>query len=265
MHRPFARPVIAGLCTIAASLSFAAEARALTGREVMEKADKANRAKDEEQEATMTIIDPRGLRRVRQMTIFQKAASGDDDNILIRFTAPPDMRGTGLLTLEEGDDDKQWLYLPDLRKSRRIAGSSKANSFVGSDFSNYDMRTEDLANHEYQLLGEKSIEGRACYEIESTPKDDETREETGYSKRVILVDKEWWVVHEVRFFDRNGKALKTLRAQGFRPVEGLYRPKVIVMDNEQERSRTVLAESSPRKINKGISDGKFTKRELERP
>ncbi|MGH7295145.1 MAG: outer membrane lipoprotein-sorting protein, partial [Polyangiaceae bacterium] len=162
------------------------------------------------------------------------------------------------------DGDDQWLYLPELRKTKRIAGSSRALSFAGTDFSNFDMRTEDLARHDYKRLDDGTAGGRACYVVEATPKNDDVKEETGYSRRTISIDKERWTVLQCVYYDKDGKLLKTLTTEGETQVDGLWRPVRVTMANVQEGTKTVVLHDRGREINKGIDDEKFTKRALER-
>src|SRR5262245_12047554 len=107
----------------AAGLAFGQD---LDGKAIMNKADKVNRAKDEKNTVTLTIVSPRGEKRRRELTTYFQSGEGDDDKALIRFESPADVKGTGFLTLEQGETDEQWLYLPDLKKTKRIAGATKA-------------------------------------------------------------------------------------------------------------------------------------------
>jgi hypothetical protein len=185
---------------------------------------------------------------------------------MVRFVSPADVKNTGLLTVEKGADDEQWLYLPDLKKSKRIAGASKANSFMGTDFSNYDMRTEDLAGHDYAKKGEDTVDGRACYVVEAKPKNDDVKESTGYSRRTVWVDKERFTIPKCEYYSsKNDKLLKVLTTEGWKQVSGLWRPSTLNMENKQEGSKTVVTYDKGREINKGIPEKTFTKRELENP
>jgi len=243
-----------------------ASAEELDGRAIAERVDKQNRPKDEQGKFTMLIIDRSGQRRQRSLSIWFKAGEKDDDKSLVRFDDPPDVKGTALLTIEEGDDDEQWLYLPDLRKSKKIAGASKALSFAGTDFSNYDMRTEDLEGHEYERVGEEKIDGRACYILEARPKNEDVKDETGYSKRRIWVDKERFTSPKVEYYDKNGRLLKVSTTDQWEQVQGLWRANRVTMENVQEKTKTVLTyQGGSRKINQGIDDSMFTRRALERP
>lgn len=255
--------IAAGL--VVAGLAGPAGAEDLTGRAIMERFDKVNRSDDEKVASVMHIISSTGQRRSRKLLTWRKVAGGDDDMILIRFLEPADVKGTGMLTIEEGEDDTQLLYLPDLRKSKRIAGASKANSFVGSDFSNYDMRTEDLSGHHYELVGEEEVAGNACYKVKATPKNEDVEEMTGYKQRFFFVDKERWVGHRVEYFDRNMKPLKVLVADDFHQIKGLWRPLKVEMTNTQQGSKTVVLQPLERELNEGLSDSIFTRRNLEKP
>jgi outer membrane lipoprotein-sorting protein len=257
------RRPLAGLVLLAAAA--AALGGDLDGRAIAEGFDKKNRPRDEVDHIRMVIIDRTGSQRSRELTIYFKAGEGDDDKTLVRFDGPPDMKGTGFLTLEEGEKDEQWLYLPELRKTKKIAGASKAQAFMGTDFSNYDMRTEDLAAHEYRRLADEALGGRDCYVIEAVPKSDEVAVETGYSKRKIWVDKERFTVPRVEFYDRSGKLLKVASADAPTQIEGLWRPTRVVMENVQQGSKTVVYHDRGREVNKGIDDGMFTRRALEKP
>lgn len=241
----------------------ASNADALTGREIMEKADKKNQAKDESTTRVMEIMNEKGQVRKRKMVTYFKAGKGDDDKVLVRFLAPPEHRGVSLLTLESGASDEQWLYLPQNKKTKRIAGASKADSFMGSNFSNYDMRTEDLQGHKYKLLGEATLSKRAFYKVEATPKSDEVKKSTGYARRVLYIDKDRWTIARVDFFDTKNKALKMLRASDWKQVKGLWRASKIEIRSQVNKTRTRLLPAE-RKVNEGLPDSRFTKRSLKK-
>ena len=251
--------------SIALLAALPARAQELDGRAIAERADKQNRAKDEVDRVTMLIFDKSGEKRTRELTTWFLAGEGGEDRSLVRFDAPADVKGTGLLTLQHAEKDEQWLYLPELRKTKRIAGSSRALSFAGTDFSNFDMRTEDLAHHDYKRLDDAQANGRACYVIEAVPKNDDVKEETGYSKRTLWIDKERFTVQRCEYYDKDGKLLKRLVLEGEKQVQGLWRPVQVTMENVQEGSKTVVQHDRGREINKGIEESKFTKRALERP
>lgn len=255
-----ASPLI--LCVLL-PLTLTPSAEALTGREIMENADKKNQAKDESTTRTMEIMNEKGQVRKRKMVTFFKAGKGDDDKVLVRFLQPPEHRGVSLLTLEQGSSDEQWLYLPKNKKTKRIAGASKADSFMGSNFSNYDMRTEDLQGHKYKLLGETTLYKRTFYKVEARPKNDDVMKATGYARRVLYVEKSRWTIERVDFFDKKDKPLKILKASEWKKVKGLWRANKIEIRSQVNKTRTRLLPAE-RKVNEGLPDSRFTKRSLQK-
>jgi len=238
----------------------------LDGAAIMQRVDKRNRSKSEKIRVTLTVVSARGQKRIRALTIFFKAGAGNDDKILIRFDAPPEMRGTGLLTLERGDTEEQWVYLPEIRKSKRIAGSSRAGSFMGTDFNHADLRTESLEAYTYTVEGRRQVAGRPCYVVTARPRPGSTAAQSGYSRRVLFVDTERFVVHRAEYYDGKEKLLKVLTTGGWVQMEGLWRPGFLTIANQQKGSKTVAAFDNPaREINRGIEDRVFTRRYLEKP
>ncbi|MFC1707924.1 outer membrane lipoprotein-sorting protein [Planctomycetota bacterium] len=251
---------------VGALLVVGGEALALTGREIAERVDKQNQAADEAYKSELRVIHKTGVRRSYTMLTKFKAGEGNDDKVLIRFLLPQTVTGTGLLIVERGDSDSQWLYVPYLRKTKLIAGSSKGGSFMESDLSNYDMRTENLDGHEYKLVGEETVAERACYKLEATPKTDEIKEETGYARRLVYVDKERWVAFRTEYYDKDNKRLKLAVKSEYKLVGKLWRSSRLVVSNVQAGSKTmVIHDESSRKINEGVSDDEFTKRTLQNP
>lgn len=257
-----------GILALALSVGYPTVAEGdgeITGLQIMQNQDKKNRAADEVVDGTMEIFFANGKRSVRSIVSTMKAnMENDDDSTMIRFVKPAALAGTGLLTVESGTSDSQWLYLHDLRKSKRLAGASKSERFVDSDLANYDMRTEDLQNHEYTLMGEKEVDGHMCYVVDSKPTGENTAEESGYSGRRFYIDKEIWVPRMVQFKDRSGKALKIMKNQEYDEISGLWRAHKVTVRNVQEKTHTIVLYDRDRKINKGVDENVFTKRELER-
>jgi len=243
-------------------------AELVEGRKIINGVDKANRAKDEKDTEAMTLIDSKGQKRERTLYTFFRTGEGDDDQTLVRFETPQNIRGTGLLAHEKGADDEMWMYLPDARKTKRIAGATKSEPFAGTDFSNYDMRTEDLTGHEYKKLADEKLGDRDCYVVEATPKNDDMAEATGYSKRTFYVDKERWVYLKTIFYDRQGKLLKTTTIEEWKQYaagdQKVWRGDKVTVANVQKESKTIVT-FPKREMNLGLGDDSFSKRTLENP
>lgn len=234
------------------------------GRKIMEEVDFRNRCDDETTHAKMDIIDSKGKIRIRRLTTYAKRDEEGDLMTLIRFMSPKDVKGTGLLTLEHRNrEDDQWLYLPILRKNKRIAAGSKKNSFVGTDFTFEDLRPENLSIHKYRLIKEEELDGYPCFVIESMPTKEEEKY-SGYKSRVIWVRKDIYMPIKIEYTGKNGKHLKTESRSNFTEVRpGLWRANFILMDNHQKNHKTTLDIQS-RDVTGKIANGKFTQVELER-
>jgi hydrophobe/amphiphile efflux-3 (HAE3) family protein len=254
--------VLIGLLTLAQ----AASAQAPTGKQIIERNDAMRSVDDEQVELGMQLINKQGQKRDRRVSWMVKNDAQRNQKGLIRFTAPPDVRGTSLLSIENSDrEDDQWLFLPALKKSRRISAAGKSDSFVGSDFAYEDLGAEDIDQHDYRLLREDALDGTPVYVVEATPNNDQRRKESGYSRREIFVRKDNAAIARIDFYDRQKELLKVLKARDIHQVPSTktWRAQTIEMANQKTGHTTVIV-YGPFVINKGISDDTFSIRELER-
>jgi predicted RND superfamily exporter protein len=241
-------------------------AQAPTGKQIIERNDAMRSVNDEQVELEMNLINKRGQKRERKVSWVLKNDAQRNQKGLIRFISPADVRGTSLLSIENADrEDDQWLYLPALRKSRRISAANKSDSFVGSDFAYEDLGSEDIDQHDYKLLREDMVDGAAAYVVEATPNNDQRRKESGYSRREIFVRKDNFAIARIDFYDRQKELSKVLRTKEIHQVPSTktWRAKTIEMVNQKTGHTTVIV-YGPFVIDKGVSDDTFTIRELER-
>lgn len=189
---------------------------------------------------TMTLRDARGQTTVRDMQIdtFEKEGEGNGDRSLTRFFSPPDVEGTALLSHARVlDPDNQWLYLPALRRVKRISSSNKSGPFVGSEFAFEDLTGNELRKYSYNHLGTVEFEGMTLHQVECVP----LYERSGYTKLFIYYDDEHFQTRGIEFFDRGGNLFKTLRLTDYRQYEGQYwRPHRQEMTNHLTGKSTVL-------------------------
>lgn len=237
-------------------------------RDVVDRSFKATRLEGAETLFTMTIIDSRGRERVREIASVSKLYDGGaTEKRLIRFLEPADVKGTGLLTFDYQDkDDDMWLFMPALRKTRRIISSEKAKNFMGSEFTYADMTPPVLDDFTYTLLGEKDKAGIACWEIEMVPANEDVADENGFSRRVVCIGKQDFVLRHALYYDLDGelhKELDVLEIQEVDTVQHRFRPIHMVMTNLQNDRKSIL------KVDKivfspDVKDEFFTTRYLER-
>lgn len=241
---------------------------ALSARAIMEKNFFASKIKSLKTESSMVLINDRGQKRERKNTTTLKLqANGVDSNLLVKFSFPNDIKGTGFLQIQhiDGDDD-QWIYLPALKKSRRLVANNKKDSFVGTDFSYGDISLPKVDLYRHTLLRSEVIDQHDCHVIESVPVNDTVKSDSGYSKKITWVRKDTFLEAKVEYYDLSGRLLKTQVITDHKLVEPdpqrwfpLYRE----MTNHQTGHKTVL---SVDKIESGVPvpDELFTTRYVER-
>jgi hypothetical protein len=240
----------------------------LSAREIVDRAFKVTKLAGSESVSTMTIMDDKGRERVREIAAVTKLYDdGETEKRLIRFLAPADVKGTGLLTYDyEKKDDDIWLFMPALRKTRRIVSSEKAKNFMGSEFSYADMSPPVLDDFNYTLIGDSEAEGVHCWEIEIIPLDDDVADENGFSKRIVHIAKDNFVIRRAVYYDLDGELHKELNVKEIREMDTKnhkYRFIHMIMVNTQNGRKSILKVNEVR-FNPDVKDEYFTTRYLER-
>ena len=175
---------------------------------------------DMQAKVTLILRNARGEERVREIAMY----SMDDDQglnrMLMRFMSPADVKGTGFLTLETmGEDDEQYLYIPALRRVKKIAASGRGGNFMSSDYTYYDVGMPELEDWTYTLQGEGEHAGRACWLIECLPASEKIQDDTGYGKIVRWVDQENDNIAYSEFYDKSLTRWKTLTVRKFQRIK----------------------------------------------
>lgn len=260
------KKLIACILTVLFVMSFTlVQAAELTGRQIMEKQKERHKVKSEVGSEIMLLVDKDKNQEKRQVKRYAKETGKDLHRYLVVFQAPADVKGTALLTWEQkGRENDQWLYLPAQKKMQRIAKGSKKNYFMGTDFTYEDMEPEDINNFNYTVIRSEqfSQDGKMkeCYVIEAIPANDEKKQESGYSKRIMWIDKENFITLKGEFYDRRGRLLKTQTSHELENVGGtVWRPKKTMMNHHEKNHKTITAVTS-RKINSAIDAQVFTER-----
>jgi len=176
-------------------------------RAIMEKVNARDDGQTLEQDMFMVLIDKNGNQRIRDLKSYSKDFGVDEHRILF-FKSPSDVKNTAFLTYDYDDaskDDDQWLYLPALKKVKRIPSADKSSSFMGSDFSYFDMTDADLEDYDFKLLKETQVRGHDAWMIEATPRNQEVIDESGYEKTIAIVRKDNYIVVRAINFMTNGK------------------------------------------------------------
>ena len=236
--------------------------------EIMRRVDAVDDGDNRTARMSMTLIDRDGSTRTRRLQTFMKDQGRDTLNLMF-FLSPANVRNAGFLTHDFSDpnrDDDQWLYLPELRKTKRIAGSSKSQSFMGTDFSYADMTRRVTEEWNYRLLGERDVRGHAAWLIEATPASATVKERYGYAKSVVFVRKDIDVVVRAVHWLAKGGQLKYLDIAELERIDGVWTRVKLDMRtvrNEKTQHRTVLRFEDVR-YNQDLGGDLFTLRQLER-
>ena len=233
----------------------------LTGLQVMEKVYNRPTGNDMEATLTMTLINSSGDKRVRVIKQFIRDFGKVEKKIMF-FIKPADVRNTSFMNWSYDDpnkEDDQWIYLPALKKVKRISSDSKGDYFMGSDFTYDDLGDRKPTEDNHKILREEKLNGEDCYVVESTPKDPDYM----YSKTVTWVIKGKWIGLKKEFYDEDGDYLKTLNIENYKNIKGIWVIMRVKMDNVQKKHQTIM-ELTDVKINTGIPARMFTERMMKR-
>ncbi len=243
-------------------------AQALTAREIMEKVDTRDDGDNLTANVEMILIDKKDNRRVRKMKIYNKD-KGKDTWKLQFFISPADVKNTGFLTYDyyEGErDDDQWLYLPDLHKTKRIASSDKSSAFMGSDFSYADMTQRVLDEWTYKLLKESEVAGHKVWLIEALPASKAVEARYGFTKSVIFIRQDIFIGVRAVHWLKEGKKVKYQEMLGIKQIDGIWistEARMKTTKNKVTLHKTEMNWTNI-KYNQPLDDALFTVRRLEK-
>ncbi len=234
---------------------------AITNQEVSQKSDDAMSGFiDSVSVMEMKLINARGQEKIRQMNM--KILEGEKtDKSLMEFNTPADVKGTKFLSYEHiNKDDDQWLYLPALKRMKRIASKNKSGAFMGSEFSYEDLSAFNARKYKYSGDAKLGIfNDKEVYVAESIP----VSKYSGYTKLISYIDKDNFLIQKIEYFDRKKKLFKTSYFEDYKKFGKINRIGKITMKNIQNDKTTILTWSQE-KINTGLSDKSFHKRHLKK-
>ena len=228
------RALLAATALLLATPAFAAD---LTADEIVKKATDFGQPESASQRTKMTLVDAKGGERVRALEV-KRVKTKEGWSTRIEFLEPKDVAGTVLLSVEKAGGVSQHLYLPGVKRVRKVTGSQRGGAFMGSDFSYEDLAPREVEKSTYTLLAEETVAGKACYTVEATPK---KGTETGYTKSILSIAKDDFVTLRMRLFDKNGEA-KVLEVDPAKvKAEGDVRiPQHMVMTSKKDGHKTVI-------------------------
>jgi len=216
---------------------------------------------DSQASMEMLLSNKQGETSLRQLRMKNLEVESDGDKSISIFDSPKDIRGAAFLTFAhvQGADD-QWLYLPALKRVKRISSRNKSGPFMGSEFAYEDLSSFEVEKYTYRYLGDEPVGTEASFILESVPTD----KYSGYSKLVTWLDKDDYRVHKAQYFDRKGSLLKTLTASNYMQyLDKYWRAHNLKMVNHQTGKSTLLTWDSYQFMT-GLKESDFNKNRLKR-
>jgi len=249
---------ITAMAAIATVMAYQPSNAQLTGQQIMEKVYNNPSGEDTQGSLTMTLTNNRGKQRVRTLKQYIKD-DGKVEKKIMFFVTPADVKNTSFMnwSYADGRSDDQWIYLPALKRTKRISSDGKSDNFMGSDFTYDDLGDRHPNQDNHKLLREETVDGKDCYVVESTPKEDNYM----YSKTITWVMKDNYLGLKREFYDDRGKLLKVLTILKYDKVDGFWTILETEMHNVQKDHRTNMKFTDVQ-TNKGIPNSKFTERSM---
>jgi predicted RND superfamily exporter protein len=274
MSKPLGAPSAAVALVVSACLGIAlaapgthAVAQTTDAASLMAKSMLVTRPQRSQAVGRFVLTNSDGQKRVRQTTsISELKSDGIHTRRLVRFTSPADVSGTSVLTIENDGDDDIWVYLPALKKVRRLTASNKRDAFVGTDFSYGDILGHPVAEWTHRLVRSEVVDGVPSQVVESRPATPAVAANTGYSRRVNWISSTNGVVLKTEFYAPSGTLLKVYSGTDIRlvdPKARRYQPMRQVMKNVVTGHSTLIEYTSFR-TDISISPDQFQPRSLER-
>ncbi len=215
----------------------------------------------------MIMTDKRGKQRIRDTRGYRKYF-GAEKRTIIFYLSPKNIKDTAFLTYDypqKDRDDDQWLYLPAMRKVRRISASDRGDYFLGTDLTYEDIKLEtrvSIDDYQRRVIGESEVDGFHCLLLESIPVDHKTMMELGYSKVEQCVDDTIWMVRLAKMWDPQGLPLKTIHSSDIRQIQGIWTQHQLDVIHHKTGHKTRFIFSNVN-YNQGINDRVFTQNAMK--
>ena len=231
---------------------------AIKGYEIAARGDRTDAGfGDSTVRAKMVLRNAAGKTTERDLSFstLEKVDESVGDKSLVVFESPRDVEGTALLSHANIlDPDDQWLFLPALKRVKRISSANKSGPFVGSEFAFEDFTLTELNKFTYAYLREEEVDGVMMDVVERFPR----YEKSGYTKQIAWIDQEIFQTHKVEFYDRRGDLLKTLTLEDYREYDGIWRSHKFHMVNHRTNKETDMVYEDY-SFKTGLDEGDFVK------
>lgn len=209
----------------------------------------------------MILRNKQGEKSIREMVLKSLEQENDGDKSLTVFNKPRDVKGTAFLSFSHiQTPDDQWLYLPALKRVKRISSRNKSGPFMGSEFAFEDLSSFEIDKYSYNYLGDETVNGFDSFKVEQTPKD----KFSGYTRRIVWLDKAEYRAQKIDFYDRKNSLLKTLVITDYKQyLNKFWRANSWMINNHQTGKSTELIYKNYQ-FGTGLKESDFNKNSLKR-
>jgi len=216
---------------------------------------------DSKSDLKMVLRNRRGDESLRILTMKILEVEGDGDKSLSVFSKPRDIKGTAFLSFTHAlVPDEQWLYLPALKRVKRISSSNKSGPYLGSEFAFEDLTSFEVVKYKYKYLKDEVFNGIDCFVVELYPQ----YKHSGYTRQQVWIDKQRYIPLKTDYYDRKDSLLKTLENKGYQQyLEQYWRADEMLMTNHQNGKSTVLLWENY-SFRNGLTDRDFDRNTLKR-
>ncbi|AAZ25450.1 MULTISPECIES: outer membrane lipoprotein-sorting protein [Colwellia] len=247
---------------LVSNVSFALSTEEQKGLDISLEAKKRDLGwQDSTADMLMLLRNKQGQESIREIKMKSLEVLDDGDKSLTIFNKPRDVKGTAFLSFSHPiASDEQWLFLPALKRVKRISSRNKSGPFMGSEFAFEDLSSFEVEKYTYKFLGEEELNGLKTFKVEQYPAD----ENSGYTRRIVWIDTEEYRVHKIDFYDRKDSLLKTLSFKGYKQyLAKHWRADIQEMINHQNGKSTELKWTNYA-FKTGLSDSDFNRNSLKR-
>ena len=229
-------------------------------RQIVEEAQRRTEASSQRYEGLLQVFDAKGKISDKRWT-FERLGSHGRSKAVLRFTVPAEVKGVALLVVNHPDRaSDQWMWTPAVERDRRIALQDRSTRFFGTDFSFEDLEERDVSQFDYQLLSEETIDGSACWKIQSTPKETKSSQ---YTRSMVWIRKDTYAFARIESYIKD-QAVRRLTYSDFQNVQGIWTARQLEMVDLRRNSRTRLT-LDKLEYNVPLSEDSFTLQAIRRP
>lgn len=260
------------IAATALTVLIAGQSYGMSAKEVMRRSNKTGLGKTSIATTLMMVMDADGTKTTKTMKVYKKKFSGQTKS-LTQFLAPADIRNTSYLNFDFNNDSRQddsWLYLPSLRKTKRIVGSDKSRPFMDSDFSYADINGMELEDWDYKFVSKSDpVDGYDCWQIQATPKRGKKSrviESTGYRKTMVWVRKDNFIPVKGKYWVAGSRKIKFMTVSKLKKIQGIWtamETQMVTTKGGRKMLHSTLNQVKSIRYNTKIKNNQFTKVSME--